>query len=96
MTQRVKLVTSKRVVIRHQWESVTPYAPDGELKEFFKTQVDNRFGTFPATMAKKVTEDQELTNGSRILQGDALWEAIKRFFEQYPHETLACSFCHYH
>jgi hypothetical protein len=49
---------------------------------------------FPA-MAKKVTEDQGLTNRSRILQGEALWEAMERVFVQYPPETLARSFCHH-
>jgi hypothetical protein len=49
---------------------------------------------FPA-MAKRVTETQGLFNRGRYLQGEALWDAIDKVWNEFPEETLARAYVHH-
>eukprot|EP00978_Attheya_sp_CCMP212_P014295 scaffold36374_cov58-Attheya_sp.AAC.1 len=92
--------------MRRGTDNATPHQ-DGKLKEFqdanwlFHYQPPNSpltnvqdAAVFPA-MAKRVTETQGLFNKGRYLQGEALWDAIEKVWNECPEETLARAYVHH-
>ena len=111
ISQQYEAATNKRVIIVEQDDNATPHRDkklkDYKEKEFaargweIRPQPSNSpltniqdAGFFPA-MAKLVTEHQGLFNGSHYLQGEALWDAVVRVYEEYSLETLAKLYVHH-
>ena len=110
-SQRLGSETGKKIVVVEQDDNATPHRDKQlrEYKEeqyavrdwILMPQPPNSpltnvqdAGFFPA-MAKLVTEHQGLFNGSHYLQGEALWKAVKRVYEDYDIKKLSQLYMHH-
>lgn len=50
---------------------------------------------FPA-MSKRVSAEQGLGNGSRVLEGEQLWDTVSKAWESLPEETIARAYTGHH
>jgi len=110
--QKMQTTTGKRVVIRYQWDGARPHVDGKLTEyirdEFDKRgwilipQPANSPLTnakdaalFPA-MSKDVTAEQGLMNGSYVLEGEQLWQYIKRVWETMKLTTIARTYAGHH
>ena len=99
------------IVIRYQWDGAGPHVKDELLqyidKEFqergwlFIKQPSqlpltniNDCCIFPA-MSKRVSAEQGVLNGSRIMANEELWELVQRVYNNMPLDIIARSFAHH-